>query len=179
MEGWETGSYEHSFIQTIESTDKEIVETKKFDDCVSPTVKMCITQVANEIAREAGSFELCDKLSTSEEVNSCKYGVVITQLASNNSLELCESLSENYKRECRIASMTLSATIDDDSSICSPILEEFSESELENAQMRVDQCKFPIIMKKKDLTQQDCDGLVAQAQKATCIAQLKNQNSKK
>lgn len=170
--GWDVSG--QPFIAAIENAAPEITSTKEFGDCVEPTVKMCITQTANELARKGNSLSICEKLQNEEEVNSCKYGVIVMGLATENTLSNCDELSEKYKQECKITSITFSAGTAADIEICNQIEEEFSEDEWEISKARIDQCKFPIIMGKQDLVLWDCDELLGKAQKDTCISITKN-----
>lgn len=112
-------------MSTIERADPEITKTKEFGECVEPTVKMCITQVANEMARKKNSLAFCEKLEDDETINSCKYGVVIAQLGMENSMKSCDVLGDTYKKECRISSILLSAQAAGDPEVCDQISEEY------------------------------------------------------
>ncbi len=175
----EGSEIDQSYLNPIENASPEIIGTKEFADCVGPTIKMCISQSANDIARKQGSTELCWKLDNSEEINSCKYGVIVSNLSNNNRMSTCDVLDEKYKKECRIASINLSASSEENLDTCDQIAEEFSESESENSGLRVDQCKFPIIMKRPELKTKDCDELFTKAQKDTCVSLVKSKTNQK
>lgn len=180
---WDTNTTENiverPYLSTIENAAPEITGTKEFDNCIGPTIKMCISQSANEIARNENSTEICGKLETEEEINSCKYGVIISNLSNDNRMSSCDVLDEKYKKECRIASITLSATNEDALDTCNQIAEEFPETDSENRGIRVDQCKYPIIMKKPELKVKDCDTLSTKTQKDSCISMAKSKNNQK
>jgi hypothetical protein len=171
-------SYTQPFMTVIEENAQEITQTKEFGDCVTPTVNMCITQVANELARKENSVWLCDKLQNGEEIQSCKYGVIIAGLATNNDINQCDTLDAKYKMECQISSVSLLATAEGDSEICNQISDFWKDVQGNTLEKnRVDQCKFSIIMGKTDLKLWDCDGLLDKSQKETCISMVKNRKS--
>lgn len=62
---------------SIDAAAWEITQTKEFSDCLEPTVRMCITQVANELARKEHSLSFCENLAQADDINSCKYGGIL------------------------------------------------------------------------------------------------------
>lgn len=168
-----------SFITTIERAAPEITQTKEFGDCVEPTVKMCISQTANEMARKQNSISFCEKLEDEDAIYSCKYGVIISKFATDNQINSCDALNEEYRTECRIASITLSATLEDAPKDCEQIRNELSEINKGNAEKRVDQCKFSIIMKRTTLKNSDCSELSWKSEREACVSMVEIQNKQR
>lgn len=165
-------------MATLDDAATDITQTKEFSDCLDPAVRMCISQAANEIARKENSLTVCEKLQNDEEVNSCKYGVIIAELSTENTMSRCDVLNKKYKTECRIASIQLLATTESDPAQCNQIADEtFQTSEEETWKNRVDQCKFTIIMQKEDLKIDDCDELGDSTLKQTCTTTLKSRQA--
>ena len=63
---------------------------------------MCISQVGNQLARAQKSVAFCDEMPETSSKDACKYGVVISQVTETKNIDLCNSLSDTYKKECRI-----------------------------------------------------------------------------
>jgi hypothetical protein len=108
---------------------------------------------------------------------SCAYGVIMTQIAENRDEKLCDSLSETYKKECRISFISQEAMTSGNIEKCDAIkpLDIPTETGVRRniAIDRVDQCKSDVIIRKPDSTPSDCD-ILSGTPKDMCVAIMKN-----
>ncbi len=175
---WTESTYTQPFMTVIEENAHEITDTKEFSECVAPTVNMCITQVANELARKENSTQFCEKLQNGEEIQSCKYGVIVAALASENTLSKCDVLDAKYKMECKISSVSMLAKAENDTEVCNQIADFSGNTDGTKLEKnRVDQCKFSIIMENEDLTAKDCEVLEEGSQRQTCLTMIQARKS--
>jgi hypothetical protein len=135
---------EPRYIQDLSHASAKIKDTKEFENCITPTVNMCINQVANDLARREKTTSFCDELSEGSSRDACRYGVVLTEAIDKNDLTLCGTLPHNYKNDCSITLNRLDAINSGDIKKCDRL--ELSGSTLPE-RVRVDQCRLDVIMK--------------------------------
>ena len=164
-----------SYTEAIESASSKIKNTPEFEACMKPNVDMCINMVGNQLAQAQKSIEFCDELTRPESKEACKYGIVITQSAEQKNISLCDTLSETYKKECRMSYLSQAAAISGDITQCDALKSEMmvASGEIAPPFDRADQCKADIIMRKDDAKISDCDAL-ASPMKDMCINMIES-----
>ncbi len=166
------------YTQDLEKASPKIKTTKEFESCIKPSINMCLTQVANQLARDQKSVAFCDELSDVSSREACKYGVISMQATDMKTIQLCDSLSDTYKKECRIGILQSEALNSSNAEKCNAIQWEYSSLSWSTDNQwsdRVDQCKINIIMKKKPLSEKDCDVLKSIPIKGMCQSLVKSQ----
>ncbi len=166
------------YIQDLEKASSKIKTTKEFESCIKPSINMCLTQVANQLARDQKSVAFCDELSDLSGRDACKYGVIGTQAIDMKTIKLCDSLNDVYKRECRVSIIQSVALSSSDTKECETLEWEYSALSWSSDNQwsdRVDQCKINIIMKKLPLSEKDCDILKSISIKGMCQSLVKSQ----
>lgn len=150
-----------SYTAVIETASSKIKNTPEFEQCMKPNVEMCINMVGNQLAQSQKSVEFCDELTQPEWKEACKYGLIITQSVEQKNITLCDTLSDTYKRECRISYISQEASASWDITKCDALKAEMETSSGENAFPfdRTEQCKADIIMRKADAKKSDCAAL--------------------
>lgn len=142
-----------------------------------PSVKMCVNQVGNQLARTQKSVAFCDEMSDTESKDACKYGVVISQVTETKDINLCNELSDTYKKECRIGVLVSEALASGDVTKCDAIQAETATQSGTTDTLksdRVEQCRSNVIIRKTDAKLADCDVLKDGQSKDLCSAMMKN-----
>lgn len=86
-----------SYTQTLQKASSKIKDTKEFEDCMQPSVNMCITKVGNDLARAKKSPEFCSEMPDQNNKDACVYGVIVSQISPSSELSVCDGLSDVYK----------------------------------------------------------------------------------
>ena len=168
-----------SYSETLDKTSSKIKNTKEFEECMRPSVNMCVSQVGNQLARAQKSTVFCDEMEVGQSRDACKYGVVMTQVAETQDAKLCESLESTYKRECQRSIILTQAMTSGDPAKCD-LLE--SDAPASSGAIstpladRTQQCKADVIMRKPDAKASDCDILKDGPAKSMCQSLLKNRS---
>jgi hypothetical protein len=165
-----------SYAEAIENTSGKIKNTPEFEECMRPSVNMCVNQVGNQLARAQKSVAFCDEMSEAGSKDACKYGVIMSQIAETKDINLCNELSDTYKKECRIGLIMSDALASSDVTKCDAIKTETATlSGSESPQNdRTEQCRSNVIMRKPDAKLSDCDALSNGQSKDMCNAIMKN-----
>lgn len=167
-----------SYKDDLAKASSKITATPEFENCMKPSVNMCLNQVGNDMARTQKSEAICDELSDASSKDACKYGVVMIKATEAKDIKLCTGLSENYTRECRMTLIRLEASEKKDIKLC-----ESLETELDTASgqldvgmksMQIDQCKLNVIQSSSESTATDCEGLIDANVQTMCKDMLKN-----
>ena len=165
-----------SYVQALEKTSSKIKNTKEFEECMQPSVNMCVSQVGNQLARTQKSTIFCDEMAEGEGRDGCKYGVIMLQVSEMKDIAQCDSLSARYKKECRISILLQTAVSSNDIKKCDLIDSESSSESgsIERSGDRAEQCRADLIMRKQDAKIIDCDILKNGTSKDMCKAIVKN-----
>ena len=102
--------------------------------------------------------------------------MTISQVIETRNVELCNTLGESYKKECRIAHFMNEAVVSEDMTKCDFINDELmAQSGSNGSQLdRAEQCRMSVVMRKSDAKLSDCDVLKIGQSKDMCIAIMKN-----
>lgn len=167
------------YVEELATASPKIKETKEFESCIKPSINMCLSQVANQLAREQKSITFCDELSDVSSQEACKYGVINIQAMEARDIQICNSLSENYKRECRISILQAKASDVENIGKCDAIKWEYilTGSGVQDTRWsdRVDQCKLNILIKNNSLKEKECEVLKGISTKEMCQSLAKIQ----
>ncbi len=119
--------------------------------------------VGNQLAQSQKSVEFCDELTQAESKEACKYGIISMQSSEQKNIGLCDTLSDTYKRECRISYLASEASTSGDITKCDALKTEMTVASGEVAMPfdRSEQCKADIIMRKTDAQKSDCAALTS------------------
>jgi hypothetical protein len=139
----------------------KIKDTKEFEECMQPSVNMCINQVGNQLARAQKSTTFCMEMSDVSAQDACKFGVIMASVADNKDPKLCDSLPESYKKNCLMSIVLQDAMTSGDLTKCDGLssLVETTGPSIDIGTDRVEQCKSNIIIQKQDAKVADCDKL--------------------
>jgi hypothetical protein len=166
-----SGAVMPNYVTTLTEASSKIKDTKQFEDCMSPSVSMCVNQVANTIAREQNSTEICKEIPEKEAQDACAFGVVMAQAAEKKDIGMCDALDGIFKRDCRISMITQEASRSRDIKKCDAISTEIGAGTIDG---RADQCRISLIMQDVTLTEKACDSLENQDQRSVCGTMVKN-----
>ncbi len=165
-----------SYNETLEQTSSKIKNTQEFEDCMRPSVNMCVNQVWNQLARAQKSTVFCDEMASWEWRDGCKFGVIMSQVSASKDIKQCDILSDTYKKECRISTLLEAAVSANDVKKCDLIESEMSSKSGGNDWQgdRAEQCRADLIMRKQDAKFTDCDILKNGTTKDMCKAIVQN-----
>ena len=162
-----------SYAETLDKTSSKIKNTQEFEECMKPSVNMCVTQVGNQLARSQKSSAFCDEMNQWDQKDACKYGVVMSQISENKDIKQCDTLNEVYAKECRINVSLAEAIESGDIKKCDSISVSTSPDNLW-AIDRADQCRSDVLIRNTQTTSSDCDALKSGPSKDMCKAIVNN-----
>ncbi len=167
-----------SYTEVLEKTSSKIKNTKEFEQCMQPSVNMCVSQVGNQLARSEKSVAFCDEMTEGEGRDGCKYGVIMLQVSQTKDIKQCDQLNATYKKECRINIFLEAAVSSNDIKQCDLIDSEESTSSWSTTRVgdRTEQCRADLIMRKQGAQAEDCDILKNGTSKDMCKAIVKNRS---
>lgn len=62
-----------SYTEEIQKASSKIKDTPEFNDCLRPSVNMCLNQVGTQIARAQKSEEFCNEITDIGNREGCKF----------------------------------------------------------------------------------------------------------
>ncbi len=166
-----------SYTEDLKNASSKIKDTAEFENCMKPSVNMCLSQVGNELARTQKSPAICDELMDQSSKDSCKFGVIMIQATESKDIKACDVLSDNYKHECRLALLRQVAVDQKSIKACDALSVEFgngSGSMDQNIQnMQIDQCKMNVLQSDASLPVSECASLSDKNMQTMCTDLLK------
>lgn len=166
-----------SYGEVLENTSTKIKNTAEFEECMRPSVNMCVNQVGNQLARSQKSTDFCDEMMQWSARDGCKFGVIMSQVAESKDIKQCDGLNDMYKKECRVSILLAQAVSANDIKKCDLIESEVAQSGTTDASnSRADQCRADLIMRKQWAKVSDCDILKNGVSKDMCKAIVENRN---
>jgi hypothetical protein len=160
-----------SFANVLQEASSKIKDTQEFEDCMRPSVNMCLNQVGNELARKNKSVEFCNEMSEPTMQDACKFGVVMSSVTEWGDIKVCDTLSPTYKESCRSTMIMQSASASGDITKCDAL----STSEDQNLNKK-DQCYMMVISRDPKATAQSCEKITVQQEKTMCEMFMKNRS---
>lgn len=174
---WEKTVVKWNYNDVLENTSTKIKNTPEFEECMRPSVNMCVNQVGNQLARSQKSIDFCDEMMQWSGRDGCKFGVIMSQVAESKDIKQCDTLADTYKKECRISILLAQAVSANDLKKCDLIDAETAESgSTDRSNSRADQCRADLIMRKQWAKPADCDILKNGVSKDMCKAIVENRN---
>ena len=167
-----------SYTEDLKNASSKIKNTSEFENCMKPSVNMCLNQVGNELARTQKSPAICDELMDQSSKDSCKFGVVMMQATESKDIKTCDTLNSTYKRECRLAILRNQAVEKKSLKSCDEMSIEFasvSGSLDKNMQtMQIDQCKLNVLQSNSEFSAEDCMAITDKSMLSMCESIIKN-----
>lgn len=167
-----------SYTEDLKNASSKIKDTPEFENCMKPSVNMCLSQVGNQLARDQKSPAICDELMDQSSKDSCKFGVIMIQATESKDIKTCDNLSDTYKHECRLALLRQSAVDKKSIQACDDLKSEFSsvsgslDASIET--MQIDQCKMNVLQSDANLSSSECTSLSDKNMQTMCVDLLKN-----
>lgn len=167
-----------SYTEDLKNASSKIKDTAEFENCMKPSVNMCLNQVGNELARTQKSPAICDELMEQSSKDSCKFGVVMMQATESKDVKTCDTLNTLYKHECRLAILRGQAVDKKSLKLCENLNAEFSSAsgsvDTEIQVMQVDQCKMSVLQSGPEFGSQDCSAIIDKNTHSMCESIMKN-----
>lgn len=169
-----------TYDDMLSSASDKLKETEEFSSCMKQNVMMCSQSAAVQIAQKTKSTEFCQELPSPEQKESCSFGIILTNAQEKSDITLCDSLSEQYKTQCKIEFYRSDAQKTKNKSTCSKIRTVTSgEVGAMNVTEIEEQCIMSIMMTDESTDEKDCDAFKEQINKDMCKMTVKNREEMK
>lgn len=167
-----------SYTEDLKNASSKIKNTAEFENCMKPSVNMCLNQVGNELARTQKSPAICDELIDQSSKDSCKFGVIMMQATESKDIKTCDSLGTTYKHECRLALLRSQAVDKKSLKSCDDLSLEFASAsggiDTNMQTMQIDQCKLNVLQSSPEFTAEDCATITDKSMFSMCESIVKN-----
>jgi hypothetical protein len=148
-----------NYADTLDSTSEKIKKSEEFNQCMNMNVNMCINMAGTQIAQKTQSLEFCDELGNNDQIESCKFGILINKSQSDKDIKLCDKLSATYANRCKSEFYKGEAIRMKDVKLCGKIgiNSGSGNMDLDINSRDIDQCIMSVIMSDGSKKAEDCD----------------------
>lgn len=156
-----------NFQKLIDSASKKITQTENFNVCMKNYVNSCLDATASAIANEQKDASFCNELSSETSQNSCRLGVVLSDMYTHKDATKCDIITEkDLQNSCKIAILEAIALENKDVKKCEEIasLSEKPEQQTEYKES----CMLKVFASETSLDVKKCESLTIEHYKSTC-----------
>lgn len=165
-----------SYTEAIQSASKTITANSEFNACLVPYVDACVQQTGYSIALAEKNTDICRELSTGDQQDACRLGVILSTAHEHQNIHACDSLEvENNKRSCQEAIHRTMAMSQQDTTLCRPIAQLYSGEEAEIGAINQEQCALEVILASENPELAQCDVLTTEHLKTHCQESIRMQ----
>lgn len=165
-----------SYTEAIQSASKTITANPEFNACLVPHVDACIQQTGYSMALAEKNIDICRELSTGDQQDACRLGVIMATAHEHQDINACDSLEvENNKRACQESIHSTRAMSQQDITLCRPIAQLYSGEEAEIGAINQEQCALEVILAGENPELTQCDALTTEYLKTHCQESIRMQ----
>lgn len=168
---------DHTYEENLKMTSSKIKDSEEFKSCMNMNVPMCINNAGMQLAQKSESAEFCNELNTPDQKNSCVFAVTLIKVQKNNDKSLCETLTEDYRKQCIRIAIRSEATAKKDVKICDSLKQKTGTGEslvLEDSS--ANECMMAVLMSDSTTSEKSCNILNSTQIKEMCIASMRTRN---
>lgn len=156
-----------NFQKIIDSASKKIIQTEEFNVCMKNYVNSCLDATASSIANEKKDATFCDELSSEISKNSCRLGVILSDMYTHKDVTKCDIITEkDLQNSCKTAILETIALESKDMEKCEEIA-NFTENPEQKTEQK-ESCMLKIFASEEKLDPKKCETLTLEHYKATC-----------
>jgi hypothetical protein len=162
------------YTETLKTTSEKIKQSEEFNKCMDMNVNMCVNMAGSQIAQKTQSIEFCNELQSSDQQESCKFGIIINKSQSDKNISLCDELEDAYKSRCKNEYAKNEAIRLKDPKLCENLRNAVSGEINEQDTRNRDQCIMNITMQNPNRTYEDCKTIKDANLQKLCSINIKN-----
>lgn len=152
-----TAVVEEKFDEIIQKSSQKITQSTEFNACMTPYVNMCLENSASEMAKTQKNSDMCNELSGEERQNSCRFGVVLSEMYEHKDPSRCDVLTDdNFKKICKSSIIEAVAIEEKNLDKCDEVGKIFADNEEESKEKK-NSCMYNILLNQGKINPQDCD----------------------
>lgn len=115
----------YSYENILKKINIDYKQDKNLNTCLTRSLNSCFNSAVNEKAQDKSDYKICEDLSDSAVVETCKEAVILNKAKKEGNEKLCDVLEKN-KDMCYYQVLSFLATEKLDTKYCDLLIESNS-----------------------------------------------------